>query len=337
MFIKLQRKMMFYILVTAFIFTTTMGVISFFFVSQSLYQNFQYSANENINQSIKNSLFSIDAAKSSTIQISQNANIIGAISSTEYNPSINPILNTLKNTSYGILGVTLYTTNDQVYTTSSISSYPTFNDFANNEQITQFMNSNDTIFLSIRTTAISQIYNHVRYDPQYGMISYVVKLYDDNLMVRGYLFVDIDPNYIYNNFFDYENYVNFKNVQTYIFSQNNDYLKSAKNSESNNKYLTQVLDNQSKISSDKKYFIISKSFNSDTKIITLVPMNSLYMNLLEIGSIILITMIILLLIAYVISKKFTKHIISSLTDLHKKMTETDLENDNLIGAEKNVR
>ncbi len=325
MFEKLKKKIMLYILLTTILFTTIMSIISFYFVSNSILNNFKYSVNENINQSIKNSLFSIEAARNSTIQISQNTGIIDAITENEYHYSVNPILNTLKNTSYGILGVTLYTTNQIVYNTSSVSSYPSFSEILENDTMSQFIQSEDTIYLSIRTSTITDIYNYVRYDPQYGMISYIVKLYDESNNICGYLFVDINPSFIYNQFFNYKNYKNFKNVETFIISQDNTYLKSERNSEKLAKYLPQIKDQETKVSKDHKYLLISKPYINDTTIITMVPMKPFYQNILWIGIGFITTSAILILIAYYIGSKLTQNITLSLNHLYQKMQDTDLK------------
>jgi len=302
-----------------------MSFVSFYFVSQSIFDNFMYSSNENINQNIKNSIFSIEAAKNATIQISQNTNIIEAITQNEYDPTVNPILNTLKNTSYGILGVTLYTMNNQVYITSSVTSYPTLSEILDNKQIAEFIQSDKTIYLSIRTETITDIYNHVRYDPAYGMISYIVKLYDDDLNICGYLFVDINPSYIYGNFFSYENYQNFKSAKTYIVSQDGSYLKSNYNNTQLSKYITYQTVDKTQISKDRKYLVITKPY-LDTTIVSVIPMNSYYNNLIWIGFVLFFTSIFLIAIAYIVASKLSNNIISSLSHLHQKIQGTDLEN-----------
>ncbi len=326
MFSRLHRKIIRHILIPSILFTTIMSVISFYFLSRSLYDNYIYSASKNINQNIKNSLFTIEAAKNSTIQIASNKEIIDSITNNTYDPGINPILNTLKNTSYGILGVTLYTNTDLTYHTNSVTSYPTLNELKQNQLIADFLNSDETLLLSIRTNTIADIYNNVKYNHEYGMISYIVKLYDTDKKILGYLFVDINPSYIYNNFFKYENYKDFK-ATTYIISQDGDYLKSELNTRSLVSYLDEINDNDKHLSKDFKYLLISQPFVDNTSIKTIVPMSPLYKKLIILGSSIIVTSFILNFIAYLIAKMLADNIISALNQLRRKVNDTNIANE----------
>lgn len=324
MYVKLRKKIMSYILVTTILFTTIMSIVSLIIISRSLRTNFIFSATENINQNINNSIFVIEAAKNSTIQISQNPEIIKSINSTTYNTSINPILNTLKNTSYGIIGVTLYTQN-YTYSTSSIAAYPSLDEIKENTQLFNFINSTDFIFTSVRTETIANIYNNVRYNPDYGMISHIIKIPDENNDAVGYLFVDINPSYIYHHHFNYENYPNFEKTKTYIISQEGKYLKSVYNNQKDAKYISEINSNSKKISRDKKYLILNMPYISNTNVVTLVPMKPYYKNLLWIFILITLTATLLILIAYLIAKRLTNDIVNSLSRLHTKMQNTKIK------------
>ncbi len=325
MFNQLKAKINNYILFSSILFIIIITIISFVKVGYSLYDNFQDTANENIVQSIKNSSFVVESIKSATIQISENNNIINTLGNADYNPQINPILNMVKNTSFGIAGVTLYTTNNQVYQTSSISEYPTLEELKANQEIEAFINSKKDYHLSIRTSQVADFYNHVRYDADYGIITYIVKLYDQNDYIQGYLFVDIKPNYIYNNFFAYSDYQNYNNIQTYIITSKGTYLKSDKNSVENTKYLdlkqTTV---ETKISTDKKYLIITKDYLNNSKIVTLIPMNSYYHYLIKLGLTLLVSSVILIIIAKIVAVKLVRYITTPLTRLLNKMKRTDI-------------
>jgi hypothetical protein len=324
MFKRLKQKINNYILYTSIPFIILIAVVSFIIVGHNLYENFKDTAHENIVQSIKNSSFNIESAKNATIQISKNNDIINTLNKNEYNPQINPILNMVKNTSFSIAGVTLYTTGNQVYSTNNISGYPTLEELKTNPEINNFINSNHDYFLSIRTSQIAGFYNHVKYDQDYGMITHIVKLYDQNDALRGYLFVDIKPDYIYNNFFSYSNYQNYKNIETFIITPEDTYLKSDRNSAENVKYLNlKHTGETTKISKDKKYLIITKEYLNNSSIITLIPMKPYYLSLVKIGSILLISSIILIIIAKLIAAKLDSYITTPLSQLLKKMNKTD--------------
>ncbi len=323
MFKQLQKKINNYILFSSLLFTVLITISSFIIIGNSLYKNFENSAIENIIQSIKNSSFTIESARNATIQISKNNNIINTLNKGEYNPQINPILNMLKNTSFGIAGVTLYTTGNQVYATSSVSEYPGLEELKNNREINKFFDSEQDNYLSIRTSEITNFYNHVKYDSEYGIITYIVKLFNQKNNIQGYLFVDIKPNYIYHNFFSYSNYLNYKDIETYIVTPEGTYLKSDQNSVENLKYLNLEHHGEiSKISKDKKYLIIYKKYLGNSNIISLIPMKPFYNNLAKIGSIIFLSAVILIIISKIIALKLAGYISTPLTRLHEKMNET---------------
>jgi hypothetical protein len=311
-------------------FTLIIGSVSFYFISQSLYRNYISSAKENLNQSIINSSFALQTAKDTTIQISQNSNVLSAIHSDEYDPRVNPVLNTLKNTSYGIAGVTLYTLDGQIYSTSSISSHLTFEEISKHHQINQFIQSYKLNDLSMRTSYIHAIYNHVRYNEDYGMITYLVKLTNPANEIQGYLFVDINPKYMYNSFFAYDNHPYFNQVETYFYTNNDTYLKSEQNSEEHLHYTSNIEPNISKLSSDKRFLILSKPlFTEDYQVVSLVPMAPLYDKLIEVGMIFVSTIILLVLLSVLIAKRIALSITSPLSKLHQKIAHSELEiNDN---------
>ena len=322
MFLRLRKKIILYIIFSSLLFTTVISLISFLLLSQVLFNNYKNAAVETVNHSINKSIFAINAAKNPTLLISEHEMIHEALSEEYFAPYVIPILNTLKNTSFGILGVTLYTEH-HIYTTSSITSPPSFAEMMTNLEFSTFVESEATHYLSIRTSHIARVYNNIRYNPEYGMISHVVKIKNDQSKI-GFLFVDINPQYIYRNFLSYSNYMDYSNTETFIITQKGSYLKSSYNSPDKISYLDDAEFNAITHSNDRKYLIIHTPFIQEhTSIVTAIPLKPYYNRLLNIGLILIITLLILFICTLLIGKKLTNSIINPLIKLHRKMEETE--------------
>ena len=107
-----------------------------------------------------------------------------------------------------LLSITLYQTNtSNSVATSSISKYPLLNELKSISCINDFINSDDKI-INLRTSHIADFYQSTYYDDSYGMISYLVKIEEGN-QLYGLIVVDISPEYIYNKYFNFNDYQDF--------------------------------------------------------------------------------------------------------------------------------
>ncbi len=313
MFSQLRRSIMGHLFVFSILFTIIMSAVSFWVVGRSGHAIFQASAEEAVTHRVTKSLFAMAAVENSAVQIAKNSTVLQALSTDQYSLQVNPILNTLKNTSFGILGVTLYTP-QHIYTTDSVSDHLTFYELRENQAIRQFMDSPQETFLSIRTSQIPGVYNHVRYDPAYGMITYCVKV------PHGLLLFDLNPSYIYSRFFDYGKYPNFTEIQTFIMTPEGTYLKSGFNKEKDASYLIQAVEDETIISDDRRFLIISTPFGPcGSQVVSLVPTAPFYRQMAVFGAILLICSAVLIRTALAVGRRLSSSIILPLTRLRKKM------------------
>lgn len=334
MFGKLRRRINRTIRMTSLLFTTLMAFVAFIFISLALYRNFETSAQETIHNSIRRSHFIIETVQDTTIQIAKTSSIQEALQQDGYNPKVNPILNTFKTTSHAIVGVTLYTDGGHIYSTSSISSHLTLEEMREHEPIDRFMASDEETFLSVRTSHIHRIYNHVRYLPEYGIITYIVKLKDSEARTVGYLFVDIQPQYIYSNFFDYSDYANFKAVESYIITQEGNYLPSRFNTPEHAPYLSKARLNHIVRSKDFHYLILKHDiFTEGTTVVSLVPLTPYYQTIGRIGAIFLALLFFLNTVTFFLSNAIANRIVRPIGRIYLEMQRRNkaLQKDRQIG------
>lgn len=317
MFKKINLKIKWSIILFLIIFITIETIASIVSISRIYYQNFSTFAQEDVELNIDNCDFLISLATYATDIVIKDQNLIEKVKQREYN------LNSLKLSSLSIMGITLYDNNNNKYYSDGMSGVLSFNQLLENQEIASFINDETkNNYFSIRTSSINAIYsNNLIYDFNQGVISYINKLYDDDLNPIGYLFIDFNPRYIYNNFFTFTN-EDMTNAISFITFDDN-YLQTSKN-EPYEKYLEESVLNQAVISKDYKFLIVTKQFNMfQASLVTLIPMTA-YLNKVYI---VLLPMIILSSIFIGLSiytgKRTANKVVSSLTNLNNKMLQAE--------------
>ena len=270
MFQALTRRIVGYVLLSAALFTVVLSTVSFLLVSRSALRTFRASAEATVTQRVERSAMAIAAAQASAVQISHNTAVLEALASDQASPAVKPLLDTLKNTSFGIIGLTLYTPT-RTYTTSGMAGVPTLAEMLQEPQIAAFVRSDEPSWLSVRTSHMAQIYQDVRYDPSFGMITYIVRL------PQGFLFMDLHPRYIYQSFFDYREHPNFAGIETYILTPRGTYLRSPFNQEEHARYLSEAVPGATTLSRDRRFLIVARPFAAPgSQVVSLVPLEPYY-------------------------------------------------------------
>lgn len=267
MFRRLSRRIVGYVLVSAALFTLVLSTVTYLLVSRSTLRAFQASAMTAVAQRVARSAMSIQAAQASAVQISRNSTVLEALATDEHDPAVNPLLNTLKNTSFGIIGLTLYTPS-HTYTTSRMAGVPSLAEITEEPGIAAFLRSGEGSFLSLRTSHMAQVYQDVRYDAGFGILTYVVRL------PQGFLFMDLNPRFLYQSFFDYSDDSNLAGTETYLQTAAGTYLKSPFNREAHTRYLEEAVPGAALPSRDGRFLIISLPFEAPgSQVISLVPLD----------------------------------------------------------------
>lgn len=323
MFKKLSNKIIRYFLISAIILITVLGLISYFVVYTNIYKNFVKFSRQNIDQSINSSQFFINSAIQSTTIISNNEDIINALESGDYSTIINLVLNNVTNSSFSIMDVIIYDTNENIYFSSNIASVPSLTVLRENQKINEFFESDQKTFLSVRTSQIFKIYDNATYSEEYGIISHIQKIFDNDNNLIGYVFIDINPKKLYDNFFSHNADSAFLG-EAFIVSEGN-YLKYVNH--------TDIAKNIEQISSRteedykliNKYLVITKDIYTDyTQLITFVPMKEFTQNMLFIAFIIIVLCGLMIFASLVTARYAAKSIIKPLEKLVNKMQKSKL-------------
>lgn len=322
MFNQLRKSIVKTIVISTIFLSLLVSVLSFAILSENYYTNYKNSAEETINQKIRLSTFTFETVERTSEQLSNNERFLTSLNDNGYNPSVVPMLNTLKNSSFGILAVTAYTDDGRHYSTFNISSVVPMNAMEDYDVFEGFKESDAQSMLSIRTTHIARLYNDVLYDPSFGMITYIEKLSDDTGAEIGTLFVDIDPAYIHNAYFDYSSHTQFENTMTYIIGEAGTPLRNASNTNEGQKYIDEA-SNAFSMSDDFQKLVNKETLYGDHTIVSVVPLESFYTTLTQIGLLLIGLNAIIITSAYFIARRIEKNITLPLSALKNKMLETD--------------
>ncbi len=320
-FSSLKRNIVRTVVLSTLFLTLAVGTISMVVLGRSFYETYKASAEESIRQKTTLSLFSLENVRIASRQLSENEDFLEAIASETYNPAVRPVLNTFRNTSFGIWAVTLYPEGGPTYHTFNVAGVPTIAELKDMDDIDGFLASEEEVHLSIRTRGIALFYNDIRYDHDYGMMSYLVKLEGGE---AGLMVVDVNPGYIYNTFFDYQNHGDFQGALTYIVDSEGVPLRSTVNTKDHRDYVDEVEPGETTLSRDRRYLLRADSYYSeDYRLVSLVPMRPFYQNIFYIGISLLFLIVVLNFVSYRLAKVLERRITAPLEDLKRKMESSE--------------
>ncbi|HEY8390340.1 MAG TPA: hypothetical protein VIL26_05260 [Clostridia bacterium] len=327
MFKKLRKKIIIYMMCSTAVFITVLGITSYFIVRTNVYKNFVQFSHQNITQSINSSLFYINSSVQSASMITNNNIIIEELKKDEESTIINPILNNVTNSSFGAMCSYLYDIKGHIYQSSNIGYLPSLDAMNENQHIAEFFADEKKSFISIRTSPVFGIYDNIKYSEEgkseYGIISYIEKIIDEDDSLLGYLFVDINPKKIYDNFFNYKEGDIFE-AQSYIISDN-EYIKYINHSY--NVPYEKIINSQNDTQYilDNKYLVITYSVYTDyTVLVTLIPLSQYRHNMIVIAVVILVLSAIMIIASYYIASYTAKKITNPLERLVNKMQNSKL-------------
>lgn len=296
------------------------SIVSIFIISRNIRDNFVTFAEEKIELTIANSNFHFESISNFCTQISKTEDLVEKVKSGSFS------LNNLPNTPQSIIGITVYNLNEYVGYSNNISNVPSLTILKTNDKINNFFESDLTTCYITRTTAIATFYSGLNYDPNYGVISNITKIYKNDLLT-GYLVCDVRPLYLYTNIFDITDY--YTDSVSYIYC-NDGYLKSITNTTTSD-YLEEKELDKIIFSKDNKYFIITKSLeNIDADLIILIPQKNYQKVIFKIIYPILIINIGCISLAIFFSIRISKKITNSLKEINTKIENSDISNPQIM-------
>jgi len=228
MFGKLHGKIYLTLFVLPTAFVVLLSSLTFGFVYDYLNDDYANAAVESVSLASTNFNFYMDILSSDLRLLADDVDVMAYAES-----SSNPVvaqnkLNAAVNSDASILGITLYGTAANVHIASTgVSGYSLLSELETEQATSDFMNGTADQFLLLRNRFIPDNFEFVSYDESYGILSYYLKVYDAGI-VRGLLVADLDSEYIYSTFFNYDKYDAFKSV-TSLITDGTIFLKTGAN------------------------------------------------------------------------------------------------------------
>ncbi len=255
----------------------------------------------------------------STLQgVSNNQIIKNYISGSSSYQETQDYINVISVTYNSLLGISLYTTDNRIVSSSSIGGPATLVELQQVVRFSSFISSSDTSTIFIRNKAIANNYLMQPYNDSLGLLSLFLKVYDGNENVIGYIVADYDTNYLYSTIFDISEYTFFENGNTYI-SDNTSILYLV--SEDIDMYDVSYPYSEKMISNlnGKLYSKINLTNAIDFTVI--IPEQNKYYNTNMLIIIFLSVDIIIMAFTIIISAKMAYFIKKPLIELHSKINQ----------------
>ncbi len=328
MFQQLQRKITFYIVLPSILLSTSVFIIFSSVMFHNSEEDFIQSNTNRAQQKIQLAEYYLTNIQTIASELSVNEVFVEKIKSPVYDFSINPILRYLKNSSAGIAGVSAYSiypgSIDSPYHVSDFSSHPSLDELSENQRIATFFANEEAHLLSIRTDQIASSYFNNVYDPKFGIITFLYKLYDTTSTKVGYLVVDINPYYFHNEFFFEGSQSLYQGIETYIVGEEHRPL-FVDDYDITHYGWVDLAQNETQLQ-DHHYLILSHDvFDSDYRIVSLVPL-SIFTNLktqILFGMFVLLGMVNTL-VAF-IAWKYAGQMTNPILQLKTRMAHTNLK------------
>lgn len=323
MFDKLKFRINSLVILTFSLSFIIIGVISYSVIRTVIYDNFIDFSVKNINQKINNIKIYSKFIEETSKQVTANPDTIHVLKRQESTSNIINVLDSVNQSHFGVLGVALFDTSGTTYLSNYTTAYPSLSKLLGNDVISKLFASGQDSFWSIRTQDIAGYYNNTRYTEEYGVITFVSKIFDDTNTLCGYLFIDIDPQYAY-SFFKSSDRAFPSHTISYIANSESGILPSNLNLPPTEELLYEINDSMNitngyKISSSKKFILTCNDFFNNNRIVVIVPLAGLYTKLNQMVIIMLSVIVVLIFLSTVIALLLTNSISVPLTDLYKKM------------------
>jgi hypothetical protein len=301
---KLKKKISKNIFTATLFFLIIISSITVFLISRNYVNSFADSADQSVKLATSYSQIKLDNIRNDSFRLAQTETITNGLESDKYAITINPKLNFLRSQYQDeISGIVLYSNQDYVYKTDSISvsSIIPISEILENEQLEEFKNNGETTFFFIQ-----------HQDALITHFSFIHKIYQNDQFL-GYLMVNIRPLYLLASYFTYQNSDSILIKDQYLLVNNQRLYFSDPS--------TDTISENSGFSGLNNYTIQENLYNDSLTFITRVSTNNLLQHIFELIFVVLIINIIGLLIAYFAGNLIAKRIALRFNDLKQKMIQ----------------
>lgn len=228
MFKKLYRSIYLPIVLIAVALIAFIDVFSIIMITQTLSDAYSDIDRKRISRALDSCELYLSSVAVSTYNLSLNGVLIDELKNNT-GKTLTALLDATCNYSLKINGVSVYSANGTVYTSSQVSGVPALDELREIDEIKNFLDGEETEALSFRTKNVADIYNNASYPDNMGVISYCKKVFDGGDVV-GWIFADVLPVNFYNILFSngqFENAVAFIQSKDLYFEYADNYARES--------------------------------------------------------------------------------------------------------------
>jgi hypothetical protein len=321
MFEKLKGKIFINLFIIPVVLTVSISVVSSAVLSAYLQRDHQIAVKNSVELTKANVEFYLEVLAGDLTLLSSDQSVRQyAMTGNEPIQALQRI-NATVSSDFTLLGITLYRQNSsQVLASNGLSGLPTYTQITSLNSVDDFLGEARITAMIMRHQYIADNYDFMAYDESYGILSFFVKIYQDNQYL-GLLVADLDSEYLYNTFFDYQAYRTIEVSNSFI-AQSSNLLRNG-----DNHTYAWILNNGNegfvRHSYRTSYFI--SSMFEDYQLVTIVDntVNNHHILWLNVGFIIIDAWSILF--AYWMYRRMAKQIIDPLNDIATKMEQARID------------
>lgn len=235
MFPKLTRRIYLSIFVIPSLFLLTISSLTIVFTNNYLRENYSSTTASAVNMAKTNFSFHLSLMAEDVALVSEDQAVISFAKDGSSIEKTQEKLSILTSSS-GLLGVAAYSLNVPTQIASNgVSGYSSLSALLEDGRLEDFIDNDEAAyFFWIRFTNIPDNYIFLSYDDSYGVLSIVVKIYEDD-QVQGIIVADVNSETIYRDYFNFNSYRSINPLASFIISDDQ-YLRYSGNEDYAQRY-----------------------------------------------------------------------------------------------------
>lgn len=195
MFGKLRKKIIYSVVLIAFVFILSLSAVSYSLIVASIYNMQKDRADFCATSAVAGCNSYVNAVIGFVENTASKSVIVNAVLHSG-EAQATSALNDLRNNSVEIDGVILYGFDGYIAYSAGVGAPPSLDELRQDEGIGEFMSSSATKYVSLRKSGHAGVYNSAYYEEGSGIISCIVKVLDEHQNAVGILVADVLPSTI---------------------------------------------------------------------------------------------------------------------------------------------
>lgn len=327
MFHNLGKRIVLALSITLSIFVVITSIVLYSVISHNIFGSYEKTAIQYIQQKVQNFHINMRLAEEVSKLLLNNSKILEAMDKSMPPSEVESILDGIKSTDsdFSIVGIYLYSNKGMSYSSSNVSNMPTYEQLKKDMDLDYFLNSSQQSLWVVRNSNINENINIRQSDPyktNYGLLTFTSKVFDNDHNYRGILVVNIDIMKLYNLFKSQKDGF-FSPASSYILKED-EILPYPYISKKISPYLEKELINKKSTTAPfiyKNNLILNSelSENSNTYIVTVMPLSPFYDKFKALILILLVTAFLFIPCFIIVSRLVSISITSPLSKLYSKM------------------